>query len=159
MERVESWYWYWLCILITLCDAFSLHDFYRRVLVGYMKTNIFGRKRLFCQSWKIILAPFFIIMVLSSLSSCPSSEKSKKTAGTVRRWKYDLCWHHVLPKQICFVKDSFLWFGNKESVNSSWRSIGSDFSCLYHHCPTPTFPFLLCLSLGILILMLATNGC
>lgn len=53
--------------------------------MGYMKTNIFGTKRLFCQSWKIILALFFIIMVLSSFSSCPPSEKSKKTAGTVRR--------------------------------------------------------------------------
>lgn len=39
----------------------------------------------------------------------PPSKKSKKTADTDRRGKYDLWWHHVLPKQICFEEDCFLW--------------------------------------------------
>lgn len=57
-----------------------------------------------------------------------------------------------------YTSKSVLWktvFYGVE-IKNQWiilgRSIGSGFSCFYHHCPTPTFPFLLGLSLGILML-------
>lgn len=140
--------------------CFLIDEFCRRVLVGHVKANVLGSKRPFSvKAGRWFWLFFFFIIILIFFSSCPPSEKSKKTTGTDRRWKYDLRWYHVLPKQISVVKDYFLWCWNKESVNHSWRSIAPDSSCLHRTCPTPAFSFLLCLSLGILILMLATNGC
>lgn len=74
----------------------------------------------------------------------PPSKKSKKTADTYRRGKYDLWWHHVLPKQICFEEDCFFFLVccNKETVNHSWRSIGSDSSPSIASTPPPLFPVL-----------------
>lgn len=48
-----------------------------------------NKKTLFCESWKMVLALLFflIIVILNFFSSSPPSEKSKKTAGTGRRWK------------------------------------------------------------------------
>nr|XP_026655415.1 leucine-rich melanocyte differentiation-associated protein isoform X3 [Zonotrichia albicollis] len=43
----------------VLCDCKNLSSISRRVLLGYVKTNIFGTKRLFCQSWKMVLALHF----------------------------------------------------------------------------------------------------
>lgn len=119
-------------------EALLLQDSYRKVVVHYVKTNVLGKKGPFSAK----AGRWFWLFIFF-----PPSKKSKKTADTYRSGKYDLWWHHVLPKQICFKEDCFFMICcNKEILNHSWRSIGSDsspFCCFY---PTPTFPFLLCQS-------------
>lgn len=87
----------------------------------------------------------------------PPSKKSKKTADTYRRGKYDLWWHHVLPKQICFEEDCFFFWC--VVIKKQWIILeGVLVQILLPLLPPPHPHFSQFYdSLGVLILMLATE--
>lgn len=156
-EQKGVLYWYWLCILIMLCDAFSLHDSYRRGVVGYVKTSVLGTKRPFSAKARRRFWLFW------SCVPVPPPPRPKEVQENCWSWQKRKIWFMMTS---CITQASLFWgrlffmaCWNKETVNHSWRSIGSDSSPFYHHHPTPAFPFLLCPSLGVLMLMLATECC
>lgn len=153
-KELKGLCWYWLCILIMLCDAFSLHDSCRRVVVGMWRLTSWEQK-----------GPFLPKLEDGSGSSAyfrppPLLQRSPGKLLTLTEQEYviydDIMYY---PSKSVLRKIVFYGVWNKETTNHSSRSIGSDDSSFNDHYPTPAFPFLLCLSFGTLILMLATEGC
>lgn len=135
MEIVEEFY-------IVICFAF-LNASWGFVIAWLLQEGggalcedkCLGNKRaLFCQSWKMVLALHFF-----------------STFKEVQ----ENCWH-LQKRKIWFMMTScitqanlfrgrlffFLVCCNKETVNHSWRSIGSDSSPSIASTPPPLFPVL-----------------